>query len=378
MPAYNTAADVAHPQTGHLLSDIPAHDPFILADHQTHTYYLYTGGAPWLNGMERYGVLTYTSTDLQYWEGPHVVFTIPDDTWAHPQHGAWAPEVHEHEGKYYLFVTLHNKERMLDGEPIQGYDKHWRGTVIAVSDSPAGPFLMNNSERPIVPETMMTLDGTLYRDEHNDPWMVYCHEWVQTIDGAMEAVRLNEDWSAAVGKPMPLFSGSAAPWLSSQPSSDEGIQTVHSSEQAPQAKSNDSNQLQQSETHHSQDVEHPQHNNVDEAQLISHESAMNESAVYVTDGCQLYRTSGGNLVMLWSSYENDSYVQTIARSVSGKLEGPWEQLEPLVKEDSGHGMLFQTFDGQWKLILHRPFPMPESRCLLFDMEDTGDSFRLAR
>lgn len=346
MPAYNSAADVAYPQKGHLLSDIPAHDPFILADQHTHTYYLYTGGAPWLNGMERYGVLTYTSDDLQHWEGPHIVFTIPDDTWAHPQHGAWAPEVHEHEGKYYLFVTLHNQERVLDGEPIQGYNQHWRGTVIAVSDSPAGPFTMTNKGRPVVSETFMTLDGTLYRDEHNDPWMVYCHEWVQTLDGTIEAVRLNEDWSAAVGDPVHLFSGSAAPWLSSESLSGEGGQAVSGSEQALQAPS------------------------------ISHESTSNEPAVYVTDGCQLYRTSGGHLIMLWSSYENDSYVQTIARSISGKLEGPWKQLEPLVKQDSGHGMLFQTFEGQWKLILHRPFKMPESRCLLFDIEDTGDSFRI--
>ncbi|MEW4372363.1 glycoside hydrolase family 43 protein [Paenibacillus kandeliae] len=377
MPSYNSAADVAHPQKGHLLSDIPAHDPFILADPHMQLYYLYTGGAPWLNGMERYGVITYTSADLQHWEGPHVVFIIPDDTWAHPQHGAWAPEVHEHEGKYYLFVTLHNQERVLDGEPIQGYNKHWRGTVIAVSDSPAGPFTMMNKQRPVVSETFMTLDGTLYRDEHNDPWMVYCHEWVQTLDGTIEAVRLNGDWSAAVGDPVHLFSGSAAPWLSSPSLSDEGIQTIHSSKQDSQTQCNDS-RLPQSEPHHSQDVEHPQRYNVDEAQLIPQESNRNEPEVYVTDGCQLYRTSSGNLIMLWSSYEQDSYVQTIARSISGKLEGPWEQLEPLVKEDSGHGMLFQTFDGQWKLILHRPFNMPESRCLLFDIEDTGDCFQLAK
>ncbi|WP_018977049.1 hypothetical protein [Saccharibacillus kuerlensis] len=49
--------------------------------------------------------------------------------------------------------------------------------------------------------------------------------------------------------------------------------------------------------------------------------------------------------MLWSSYKEDSYVQTIARSTSSRLERPWEQLDPLVKEDSVHGMLFRTFDG---------------------------------
>lgn len=343
MSVYNAASDVANPGHGHRLEDIPAHDPFVLTDARTGTYYLYTGAAPKLHGVDRYGVLVYRSTDLEQWSGPYVVFTIPDDSWAHPQHGAWAPEVHPYKGRYYLLVTLHNDERLLEGEPIQGYTKHWRGTSIAVSDTPDGPFELLQRERPVLPETMMTLDGTLYIDEQQQPWIVYCHEWVQTIDGTIEAMRLNDDWSGTVDEPMHLFSGSAAPWLST--ASSYGQQQVQS----------DMNTAHDS---------------------LTDTDTTSEPTVYVTDGCQLYRTSGSSLVMLWSSYEHDSYVQTMARSVSGKLEGPWEQLEPLVREDSGHGMLFQTLDGAWKLILHRPFRIPESRCFLFDVEDVGDRFRL--
>ncbi|WP_219639287.1 hypothetical protein [Cohnella sp. CFH 77786] len=50
MPAYNAASDVHHPHKGHRLADIPAHDPFVFADGRTGLYYLYTSGAPWLNG----------------------------------------------------------------------------------------------------------------------------------------------------------------------------------------------------------------------------------------------------------------------------------------------------------------------------------------
>ncbi|WP_322907091.1 glycoside hydrolase family 43 protein [Paenibacillus campi] len=335
MLIYNAASDVSQPQDHHRLEHIPAHDPFVLADANTQTYYLYTGGMPDLHGMDRYGVLLYKSNDLERWAGPYIVFEIPDTSWAHPQHGAWAPEVHAYKGRYYLFVTLHHEGRSLEGEPIQGYTKHWRSTVIAVSDTPEGPFELLHEEHPLLPETMMTLDGTLYIDEQQQPWLVYCHEWVQTIDGTIEAIRLQEDLSAVVGEPITLFSGSAAPWLSSI-----------SARQATTA--TESAQLQP------------------------------EPQVYVTDGCQLYRTSGGTLMMLWSSYEHGSYVQTIARSISGKLAGPWEQLDPLVRDDSGHGMLFRTFDGRWKLILHRPFRIPESRCWLFEVEDVGDRFRLAQ
>lgn len=80
--------------------------------------------------------------------------------------------------------------------------------------------------------------------------------------------------------------------------------------------------------------------------------------------------------MLWSSYENGSYVETEARSKSGELAGPWEQLAPLVKQDSGHGMLFRTFDGQLMMVVHRPFR--NARAKLYAMSDEGDHLRVVR
>ena len=87
--------------------------------------------------------------------------------------------------------------------------------------------------------------------------------------------------------------------------------------------------------------------------------------------------------MLWSSYGKGGYVQTVARSKSGKLAGPWEQLAPLIGNDvlpggndSGHGMLFHTFDGQLMMVLHQPFR--NARGKLYDMEDTGDTVRIVR
>ena len=98
----------------------------------------------------------------------------------------------------------------------------------------------------------------------------------------------------------------------------------------------------------------------------------------VTDGNQTYRSKTGELLMLWSSWDDGSYVQTLARSESRRLDGPWEQLDPLVRNDSGHGMLFETFEGQLMMVLHRPFEYPESRGKLFDMKDMGDDLRVVR
>lgn len=321
---YNNASDTSDPKKGHRLIDIPAHDPFVVSHKETNTYYLYTTGNPELTDLERNGVLAYKSKDLLNWEGPFVVFEVPDGTWAHPQHGTWAPEVHQYHDKYYLFVTLHNRDTKLAEPPEVWNTNHLRGTSIAVSDSPEGPFELLKTDGPVPPRNYMTLDGTLYVDEDGKPWMVYCHEWIQVIDGTFEALPLKDDLSAADGVPQHLFKASDAPWINA--------------ERKPDVK----------------------------------------PSVYVSDGCQLYRTKGGHLVMLWSSYNNEGYVQTMARSRSGKLEGPWEQLNPLVVGDSGHGMLFKTFEGEWKLILHHPFSTPESRAKIYEVEETEDSFRVIK
>jgi beta-xylosidase len=304
------------------LPEMPLHDPWILANPADQTYYLYTSNQPQMTGVEDKGTMVYTSKDLKHWDRPQVVFTVPKDSWADPYQGPWAPEVHGHRGRYYLFTTLHNSHKPIAPKPESWMGTSMRSTVIAVSDTPLGPFEMIKKDSPTLPADFMTIDGTLYIDEENKPWMVYVHEWVQTFDGTMEAIRLKDDLSDADGQPIHLFKGSDAPWIN---------QTTTPS---------------------------------------------TRPSTFVTDGPELFRTASGTLLMLWSSYENQSYVQTIARSTSGKLAGPWEQLPPLVKQDSGHGMLFHTFDGQLMMILHRPFK--NARGFLYDMKDAGDHLEIVR
>jgi len=310
-----------------LLPQMPLHDPFILVYAPTKTYYLYTSNVAAMTHVQRTGAMVYASKDLKHWSAPKVVFTVPEVFWA--EDGGWAPEVHQWKGKFYLLTTLHNQKKPLavEGRPV-GHPTYMRGTIIAVSDSPEGPFVPV-SDGPIPPANFMTLDGTLYVDRAGKPWMVYAHEWLQVTDGTMEAVPLKEDLTGASGPPISLFKASDAPWIDAQA--------------VPTAK----------------------------------------GSVYVTDGPELFRTKDGHLLMLWSSYEHLSdgvpgshYVQTVARSVSGELKGPWVQLAPLVKQDSGHGMLFRTFDGQLMMVLHRPFK--GARGKLYEMRDAGDHLEVVK
>ena len=53
-----------------------------------------------------------------------------------------------------------------------------------------------------------------------------------------------------------------------------------------------------------------------------------------------------------------------------------EQLPRLLGQDSGHGMLFETFDGQLMMVVHRPFK--NARGKLYEMRDAGDRLEIIR
>ncbi|GIX06394.1 MAG: glycosyl hydrolase family 43 [Candidatus Poribacteria bacterium] len=173
-----------------------------------------------------------------------------------------------------------------------------RGTQILVADSPLGPFAPL-WKRPVTPREWECLDGTLYLDPEGRPWIVFCHEWVQMYDGEMCALPLTPDLQLPAGVPRYLFTASQAPWV--RPFYHEGKQG------------------------------------------------------YVTDGPFLYTGSDGTLWMIWSSFSEGGYTVGVARSPSGDILGPWEQLpEPLFSDHGGHAMIFTAFDGTEYLILHQP------------------------
>ncbi|HEY3285029.1 MAG TPA: glycoside hydrolase family 43 protein [Armatimonadota bacterium] len=296
------------------LGDITIRDPFILADAPSKTYYLYRSGGG--------GVEAYTSTDLESWKGPLQVFKQPDGFWG--SQACWAPEVFRYKEKYYLLATFSSKDKvksMTPGwQPADQFPLVLRGTQILVADSPKGPFKPFQN-RPHTPQDWMALDGTLWVED-GTPWMVFCHEWVQVQDGTVEAVRLKDDLSAADGSPTTLFKASDAPWRYGQDGRD------------PKSRS------------------------------------------WVTDGPSLYKTKSGKLLMIWSSFGSGGYTVGVARSQSGKVEGPWTQIDkPLFKDDGGHGMILRTFDDKLYLVLHQP-NSGASRARLLEVEDTGDGLRL--
>jgi beta-xylosidase len=189
-----------------------------------------------------------------------------------------------------------------------------RGTQILRSPSPAGPFSIHSPD-PVTPTEWECLDGTLWVEDGR-PWIVFCHEWVQIGVGTVCALPLRDDLTAGEGEPSELFRADEAAWA--RPHNDRGD--------------------------------------------------------FITDGPFLYRTRGGELLMLWSSAGDSGYAVGIARSESKSLAGPWKQEdEPLYGRDGGHAMIFRDLSGELILSLHSPNNTPNERPLFVPLEERDES-----
>lgn len=173
-----------------------------------------------------------------------------------------------------------------------------RGCTILKADSPEGPF-REISNGQITPHDWDAIDGTLYVDEAGQPWLVFVHEWTSTEDkiGRMAAAKLSSDLTALISEPIELFGARDAAWATNG----------------------------------------------------------------VTDGCYMYKTAAGDLLMIWSNWDDCGYCVGIARSSNGRLDGKWTHDTARLYSkgqtgtyDGGHGMIFTDVDGQLYLSFHSP------------------------
>lgn len=294
------------------LDSIRLSDPFILADEATQMYYMTgTGGRMW------------KSKDLRLWEGPFEVVQTDPDSWMGPKPMIWAAELHQYKGKYYYFATFTNRDVIID--TVAGNEIERRASHVLVSDKPDGPYVPME-DPTYLPADQPTLDGTFWIDTDGKPYMVYCYEWLQNLNGTMEKIELKPDLSGSVGESTLLFRASDSPWSGEE---DENG---------------------------------------------------NHKPSKVTDGPFLFETGSGRLGMLWTSWNYDDYVQGVAYSESATLDGPWIQEEkPITPPNYGHGMMFTTLEGKRLMCLHshkvvegRYHRVPH----LFEVDQSGDKLKL--
>lgn len=298
------------------MQDLRMRDPFIL-ESPAGEFTLYGTTDENLWGGVGTGFDCYTSKDLADWSGPFPAFRPETGFWATTQF--WAPEVYAYGGRYYMLATMASAPP----KPMI------RGTVVLVADKPTGPFI-SWSDGPVTPSNLPCLDGTLFIDDNQTPWIVYSRgaEGIPggapgIADGEMYARELSPDLKQAAGEPVLLFHSSDAPW--SKP------------------------------LWFPPGVKPPEQLNLAKDPLF-------------TDGAFLIRGPEGKLFMLWSAFGESGYAMGIATSETGKILGPWVQNpKPVWPLNGGHGMILQQSSGRKFLVFHAPNDTPNERVKMVEV-----------
>lgn len=280
------------------IDDINIRDPFVLKEGDT--YYLY--GTRAVNfGKNTAGFDVYSSNDLIEWRGPQVC--LDSNKYNLNRDVNWAPEVHKYNSRFYMFATF-TKENGL------------RGVYILSADNPTGPF-KPYSNGAVTPDEWECLDGTFYLSKNGKPYLVFCHEHTQIINGTVCYLELSKDLKQAVSEPVCIFSGSSPEWADKKPQGEH----------------------------------------------------------YITDGPFMFRTKTDELLLIWSTFIKGKYAQCAAKSDNGEIDGIFTHLPPIVTNDGGHGMIF-SFGEKLMLTFHTPNKTLMERPVFKEIEDLGGEIKL--
>jgi beta-xylosidase len=142
------------------------------------TIYLYTThDEPDAENFHMKDWLLYTSTDMVNWQGRGAVASLEDFKWYDGTNGAWAEQVIERNGKWYMYCPIHG-----------------HGIGVLVSDSPYGPFT-DPLGKPLVwdPENWYDIDPTVWVDDDGQAYMYWGNPHTYCI-------KLNEDMISVEGE----------------------------------------------------------------------------------------------------------------------------------------------------------------------------------
>lgn len=274
--------------------DINIRDPFVL--NENGRYYMYGTRAENF-GQKVGGVDVYISEDLENWSDP--IECMNSVELGMNKNVNWAPEVHYYKGAYYMFITFTRENDL-------------RGTFCLKADKPEGPFL-KHSKGALTPYDRECLDGTLYIED-GQPYLVFCHEHTQIIDGGMCYIKLKDDLTEAEGEAVTMFRASEPYYITK--ASDDGH--------------------------------------------------------FITDGPFMFRTKTGRLLMIWSTFINSQYAECLVRFNDNTITGSFEHLDPIIDDDGGHGMLFYAGD-KLCFTYHTPNRSGYEHPAFMTLNDCGDT-----
>ena len=296
-------------------NDLSMSDPFIIPDPETKTYYLTSTGGR-----------LYKSKDLVWWEGPYNIINT-EDSWLKGMPAA--AEIHKIGDWYYYAGTWNDHSDLIQQVPRR-YNVPHNQTILLRSKNIEGPYEIFTEDRnyDYQPREWDCIDGTLY-EEDGKIYMIFVHEWTQIIDGTMDYIELSSDLSKNISEwPVTMFRATENP-------------------------------------------------SVKEMNSLGEATFGRKLPGWVTDGPQMFRTQTGKLGMLWSGWGDERYLQLVCYSESGTIAGPWvQEPKPFLGNNSGHGMLFRTFEGKLMYVVHHVEGNGPRKPQYWNVDDSGDKLVL--
>jgi beta-xylosidase len=102
----------------------------------------------------------YTSTDMANWTDHGTVASLATFPWAVQTNDAWAPQVIERGGKFYLYAPI----------SVAGSPKNV--IAVAVADSPLGPF-KDVLGHPLISPASDNIDPTVFIDDGGQAYLYW-------------------------------------------------------------------------------------------------------------------------------------------------------------------------------------------------------------
>jgi len=136
--------------------------------------------------------MLYTSADMVNWRDRGVVASLANFKWVPQDNGAWAPQVIQRNGKFYMYAPLHGK-----------------GIAVLVASSPYGPFTDPLGKALVNADPWVDIDPTVFIDSDGQAYLYF---------GNPDAyyVKLNSDmvsYSGSVTKITRLSTYQEGPWF---------------------------------------------------------------------------------------------------------------------------------------------------------------------
>lgn len=164
--------------------------PLVVGD----TVYVYAGHDEGTNFYEMTEWLCYSSTNMLDWTAHGPIMNPGDFAWSDGSATAWASQVIEKDGQYFLYATVQH-------DATQG----GKAIGVAVSDSPTGPFVDARGSA-LVTDGMTTggdawddIDPTVFKDDDGSYWLGWGHgtfylaklkDNMTELDGAIQSFKL--------------------------------------------------------------------------------------------------------------------------------------------------------------------------------------------